>query len=210
MKGEGSGERWGEGRAGAGAGAREGQGQGEVLRETKESRILCRVRKGTGAARIQLEPPFARHMLETFAKWSGFDVEIEAVSKDGIEHHAVEDAAIALGRALRASFDTGKVQRVAHAVVPMDDALVLAAVDLVERPWYEGPLPDPMMEHVLRSLATEAAANVHVVVLRGKDPHHIVEAAFKAVARSFGAATEPRADRLSTKGDVDLKVQSPR
>lgn len=183
---------------------------GEVTRETKESRILARVKRGSGTARIGLEPAFARHMFETFAKWSGFDVEIEARSKDGIEHHAVEDAAIALGRAFRSAIDFGKIQRVGHAVIPMDDALVLGAVDLVERPWYDGPLPDPMMEHVLRSLSTEAGANVHVVVLRGKDAHHIVEAAFKAVARAFALATEPRGERLSTKGDVDLSIGSKR
>jgi imidazoleglycerol-phosphate dehydratase len=181
----------------------------EITRETRESRIALRLSLSSAQpTRIELEPPFARHMIETFAKWSGLGIELTASSKDGIEHHAVEDAAIAIGRGLRGIVDTGKVARVGHAVVPMDDALVLAAVDLVERPWFEGPIPDTMMEHVLRSIATEGALCLHVVVLRGKDDHHVTEAAFKAFGKALRAALEPRAERLSTKGEVDLRLGS--
>jgi imidazoleglycerol-phosphate dehydratase len=87
----------------------------------------------------------------------------------------------------------------------MDDALVLVALDLVERPYYEGPLPDPLMDHVMRSLATEGGFTLHVVTLRGRDPHHIVEAAFKGLALCFGRATAPRGNRLSTKGSVEYR-----
>ncbi|MHB8585131.1 MAG: imidazoleglycerol-phosphate dehydratase [Thermoplasmatota archaeon] len=180
----------------------------EIVRETRESRIQLRISRGGGLApRVEMEPAFARHMFETLGKWSGFDIDLRAVSKDGIEHHAVEDSAIAVGRGLRQLIDPGRIERVATAIVPMDDALVLASVDLVERGWYEGPIPDTMMEHVLRSIATEAAINLHIVVMRGKDEHHITEAAFKAFAKALSDATRPRADRLSTKGAVEFRME---
>ncbi|HUR70115.1 MAG TPA: imidazoleglycerol-phosphate dehydratase [Candidatus Thermoplasmatota archaeon] len=144
-------------------------------------------------------------MFETLAKWSGYDIDLHVESKDKLEHHAVEDAAIVLGQAFRAAIDTGAIERTASVTLPMDDALVLVALDLVERPYYEGPLPDPMMDHVLRSLATEGRFTLHVVTLRGRDPHHIVEAAFKGLALCLARATQPRADRLSTKGGVELR-----
>lgn len=176
----------------------------ELKRETKETRIRIRLEQGAGHARVQLPLAFPRHMFETFAKWSGLDLDLEAESLDGIDHHVIEDAAIALGRAFRRLVDTGKIERVGHAYVPMDDALVLAAVDLVERPYYQGSLPDPMMDHVMRSFATEGGLTLHIVVLHGRDEHHVVEAAFKAVATAVRHATRPRADRLSTKGAVQV------
>lgn len=174
----------------------------EVKRESKETRVTVSVRPGTGHARVQLEAAFPRHMVETLAKWSGLDIDVDAESLDGIEHHVVEDVAITLGRALRASFDTGRIERVGHAVVPMDDALVEVALDLVERPYYAGEVPDVMMDHFLRSLATEAGMTLHVYPLRGKDAHHIVEAAFKALGVALRKALQPRQDRLSTKGEA--------
>ncbi len=199
-------------------------------RETKETRIRCHVTRGTGMAKIVFEGitpgteplgyekggedvtipaggrvVFARHMFETLAKWSGYDIDLHVVAKDGLEHHAIEDAAIALGRSLRATIDTGAIMRTADVTLPMDDALVLVALDLVERPYYEGRLPDPLMEHVFRSLATEGGFTLHIVRLRGRDPHHIVEAAFKGLALCIDRATQPRADRLSTKGAVETR-----
>ncbi|HET6405190.1 MAG TPA: imidazoleglycerol-phosphate dehydratase [Candidatus Thermoplasmatota archaeon] len=189
-------------------------------RETKETRVLCAVARGAGKADVRFagvapgsEPggapsgrlAFAKHMYETLAKWSGYDITLHVDSKDHLEHHAVEDAAIALGAAFRAAIDTGSIERTASVTLPMDDALVLVALDLVERPYYEGPLPDPMMDHVLRSLATEGRFTLHVHTLRGRDPHHIVEAAFKGLALCLARATAPRAERLSTKGAVEVR-----
>jgi imidazoleglycerol-phosphate dehydratase len=188
-----------------------------IERETKETRVRCAVQKGSGKASVVFEgiapgsepggrsgnAVFAQHMLETLAKWSGYDVDLHVTAKDKLEHHAIEDAAIALGKALRAAIDTGAIQRTASVTMPMDDALVLVALDLVARPYYEGPLPDPLMDHVLRSLATEGGFTLHVLTLRGRDPHHIVEAAFKGLALCLARATEPRAGRLSTKGAVE-------
>lgn len=188
-------------------------------RETKETQVRCAVKKGDGRAVVffegilgRSEPgpeagrvAFTKHMLETLAKWSGFDIDLHVVAKDGLEHHAIEDAAIALGTAFRDAIDTGAIERTAHVVMPMDDALVLVALDLVERPYYEGPLPDPLMDHVLRSLATEGRFTLHVQTLRGRDPHHVVEAAFKGLALCLARATRPRSERLSTKGAVEVR-----
>lgn len=188
-------------------------------RETKETKVRGAVQRGAGTASIRFEgivhgsepgphggkAVFAKHMLETLAKWSGFDIDLHVVAKDGLEHHAIEDAAIVLGQAFRGAIDTGAIKRTASATLPMDDALVLVALDLVERPYYEGPLPDPLMDHVLRSLATEGRFTLHVVTLRGRDPHHVVEAAFKGLALCLARATMPRAERLSTKGAVEVR-----
>lgn len=188
-------------------------------RETKETRIRCTVQRGTGGALVRFEgivhgsepggaagrTVFATHMFETLAKWSGYDIHLDVTAKDGLEHHAIEDAAIVLGQAFRAVIDTGAIERTASVTLPMDDALVMVALDLVERPYYEGPLPDPLMDHVLRSLATEGRFTLHVTTLRGRDPHHIVEAAFKGLALCLARATVPRGSRLSTKGGVETK-----
>lgn len=188
-------------------------------RETKETLVRCAIQKGSGKASVVFdaivpgsEPAsaagqavFAKHMLETLAKWSGFDIDLHVTSKDGLQHHAIEDAAIVLGRCLRAAIDTGAVARTADVTMPMDDALVHVALDLVERPYYEGPLPDPLMDHVMRSLATEGGFTLHVVTLRGRDPHHVVEAAFKGLALCLARATLPRAERLSTKGAAETR-----
>lgn len=190
-----------------------------VERETKETRVQCRVKRGTGGAHVLFEgiidasepggkggkALFAKHMLETLSKWSGFDIDLHVVAKDHLEHHAIEDAAIALGQAFREAIDTGAIERTASVTLPMDDALVLVALDLVERPYYEGPLPDPLMDHVLRSLATEGRFTLHVQTLRGRDPHHVVEAAFKGLALCLERATRPRGERLSTKGAVEYR-----
>lgn len=191
-----------------------------VDRETKETRVRCLVKPGKGNAHVLFEgilddsepgggkggkALFAKHMLETLSKWSGFDIDLHVEAKDHLEHHAIEDAAIALGQAFRESIDTGSIERTASVTLPMDDALVLVALDLVERPYYEGPLPDPLMDHVMRSLATEGRFTLHVVTLRGRDPHHVVEAAFKGLALCLARATIPRAERLSTKGRVELR-----
>ncbi len=186
----------------------------EIKRETKETRVHVTLARGTGDAKITMDGPsgreadlaFVKHMFGTFAKWSGLDLVVDARSKDDIDHHLVEDVAIAIGQALKQSVDHATIQRVGEAHVPMDEALVFAAVDLVNRPYYVGELPDPMMEHLLRSIAMEAGATLHVVVMRGRDKHHIVEGAFKATARAIGAAIRPREGAiLSTKGEVDLK-----
>lgn len=192
-------------------------------RETKETSVVVTWTPGLGGSSIVLdgalegsEPKgahdqipgriaFTRHMLATLAHWSGHELRLTARSKDGLLHHLLEDACIALGQAIRASLPATPIERTAHVVLPMDDALVLVALDVVDRPYYEGPLPDATMDHLLRSLAQEARMTLHVQVLRGRDAHHIVEAAFKGLGLCLRRALEPRVSSLSTKGDVAVR-----
>jgi imidazoleglycerol-phosphate dehydratase len=178
---------------------------GEVERKTKETQVTVRLDlDGSGAYDVQTPNPFLTHMVETWTRYAGFDVKVRAAGD--LDHHIVEDTGIALGQAFRAAFALAPCQRIAYDVVPMDDALVLVAVDLVDRPYYEGQLPIPLWEHFLRSFAMEARINLHVDVLRGRDTHHAVEAAIKAFARSLRRALEPRDEEISTKGTVQAKV----
>jgi imidazoleglycerol-phosphate dehydratase len=117
----------------------------------------------------------------------------------------VEDVAITLGLAL-ADEVPRSAARYGWALVPMDDALVQAAVDVGGRPWYAGRLPSKLYEHFLRSFATNLNATVHVRVLRGRDRHHVVEAAIKAVGLSLRQALEEKAGgTFSTKSSVKLE-----
>jgi imidazoleglycerol-phosphate dehydratase len=177
---------------------------GEVERRTKETQVSVRLDLDGGAYDVQTQNPFLTHMVETWARYAGFGVRLRATGD--LDHHLIEDAAIALGQAFRAAFALAPCRRIAYDVVPMDDALVLVAVDLVDRPYYEGELPIPLWEHFFRSFAMEARINLHVERLRGRDSHHCVEAATKAFARSLRLALEPRDQEVSTKGRVHAKV----
>jgi imidazoleglycerol phosphate dehydratase HisB len=158
-----------------------------------------RVRVGTGAG-------LADHFLEQLAFHAGFDLVLEAAGDlETGEHHTAEDAAIALGEALdRALGDRRGIARFGDAVVPMDDALARAAVDLGGRAVTELRIqPDPgLAEHVLRSLAQAARAGLHVEA-SGRDPHHVAEAAFKAVGRALRSAVASEGAGIpSTKGTL--------
>jgi imidazoleglycerol-phosphate dehydratase len=169
----------------------------DLVRTTRETRVRVRVR-AAGEARIQCQDEMLQHMLESLARWSGLGIEVEAVGD--LRHHLIEDAGIVLGRALREGLDMERCERVAHAVVPMDEALVQVAVDLIDRPYFHGELPDPLLTHFLQSLAHEGRFNLHVDVIRGVHEHHVCEAAFKGLGIALRKALQPRADHLSTKG----------
>ena len=139
-------------------------------------------------------------MLESVARFGKFDLSIRA--KGYFNHHVIEDVAIAFGRALREALKNRPVQRVATATVPMDDALVTVALDLVDRPYCHVDLPDEMLEHFLRSFAMEARLTLHNVIVRGKNFHHIIEATFKALGMALHEATRPASTLKSTKGKV--------
>ncbi|HUR61236.1 MAG TPA: hypothetical protein VM286_02580 [Candidatus Thermoplasmatota archaeon] len=180
---------------------------GEVERATKETKVTVRLDlDGKGAYDVHTPNPFLTHMLETWTRYAGFDLRVRATGD--LDHHLVEDVGIALGQAFRAAFALAPCQRIAYDIVPMDDALVLVAVDLVDRPYYEGQLPIPLWEHFLRSFAMEARINLHVDCLRGRDTHHCVEASMKAFARALRRALEPREDEVSTKGKVQATVRA--
>jgi imidazoleglycerol-phosphate dehydratase len=175
--------------------------QATIERETKETTVSVTIDlNGTGTYDVETDNKFLSHMLETWTRYAGFDLKVRAVGD--LDHHLVEDVAITVGQAFKAAFAGAPCQRIAYDFVPMDDALVLCALDLVDRPYYEGPLPVPLWDHWFRSFAMEARINLHMEHLRGRDTHHTTEAAFKAFGRALRLALTPRVDEVSTKGTV--------
>ncbi|MGQ0797825.1 MAG: hypothetical protein ACT4OI_08205, partial [Methanobacteriota archaeon] len=174
-----------------------------VRRSSKETRVSVDLTlRGRGRFRGDLGDAFVTHLLGTFARYAGLDLTIDATGDDG--HHVAEDAAHTVGRALRRALPEGGVARFGEAVVPMDETLVLVALDLVERPYYRSDLPSASMaEHVLRSLATEARITFHEVTLRPGEAHHMFEAAFKGFGLALARALEPSARDFSLKGKVE-------
>jgi len=174
----------------------------KLLRETRETRVVCKVAKGTGVADVKVDDRFLAHMVETLARYASLDVTLEAAGD--LRHHLVEDVAITLGLAL-ADEIPAQAARYGWAVVPMDDALAEAAVDLGGRPYHVGRTPSRLYTHFLRSLATNLGATLHVRVVRGTDRHHMVEAAVKAVGLALRQALAEGDQVFSTKGSVKLE-----
>ena len=190
----------------------------EIRRKTKETDIRVRLSlDGTGTAKIATDISFLDHMLELFAKHGLFDLEISCRGDLHIDdHHSVEDIAICLGQAFfQALGDKGGIGRYGAAIVPMDEALCRAVIDLSGRFYlvYEvktrrqriGNFSVELAEHFWRSFAESLRCNLHIDLLRGRNTHHILEASFKAVARALRGAVE-RDYRikgvLSTKGSL--------
>lgn len=174
----------------------------KLKRETRETHILIDVKRGTGEARVRVEDRFLGHMVETLARYSGVDIDLEATGD--MRHHLVEDVAITLGQALRDEVPE-RATRYGWAQVPMDEALVEAAIDVGGRPYYVGPLPSRLYEHFLQSLAVNLGATLHVRVIRGKDKHHMVEAAIKATGLALRQALVEGDRVFSTKGAVAVE-----
>lgn len=174
----------------------------ELSRKTKETDVRISLDiDGDGESRVKLPDEFLRHMIETLARYAKFDLEID--SEGDIEHHLTEDVAITLGRALREAIGERPVRRVSSAVVPMDEALVLVTVDLVDRPYINVEVPDIMYEHFLRSFVMESRATLHSQIIRGQDDHHMIEATFKALGLCLGDATRLEEKIVSTKSKVE-------
>lgn len=170
----------------------------EIERSTRETRVSVALDiDGTGMFDVTSDIQFLKHMSETLARYASFDLTMSAEGDN--DHHIIEDAAITLGKALRQALGDGSIERMGTAVVPMDDALVMASLDLVDRPYADVDLPDPIYTHWMRSFAMSAGMTLHIVVIRGFDEHHIVEAAFKAVGKALSQAVRPRSVELSTK-----------
>lgn len=170
----------------------------EIERSTRETRVSVALDiDGTGMFDVNSDIQFLKHMSETLARYASFDLTMSAEGDN--DHHIIEDAAITLGKALRQALGDGSIERMGTAVVPMDDALVMASLDLVDRPYADVDLPDPIYTHWMRSFAMSAGMTLHIVVIRGFDEHHIVEAAFKAVGKALSQAVRPRSVELSTK-----------
>jgi histidinol-phosphate/aromatic aminotransferase/cobyric acid decarboxylase-like protein/imidazoleglycerol phosphate dehydratase HisB len=177
------------------------------LRATAETRIAVRLAlDGAGRVRVSTGAGLYDHLLEQLAFHGGLDLVLEGVGDlETGEHHTAEDAALALGQALdRALGDRRGIARYGDAVVPMDDALARAAVDLGGRPFAELRIePDPgLAQHVLQSLAQAARMSLHVDA-EGRDAHHTAEAAFKAVGRALRVALRRESTGIpSTKGTM--------
>ena len=174
-----------------------------IVRETKETQIRIELARGTGVAAVDTSVPFLDHMLVTLARYSGLDVTVHA--RGDLRHHLIEDVGIAFGAAL-AAFAPPTAARYGDRTIPMDDALVHVSVDIGGRPWYEGPLPSGLYDHWMRSFADNARATLHVRVIRGRDKHHIVEAAFKALGLALRDALAEGGAVFSTKGTVATHV----
>ena len=172
-----------------------------LARETRETQIRVTLAHGSGRAEVDTGEPFLDHMLVTFARYAGLDLAVHA--RGDLRHHTIEDVAIVVGAAV-ARLLPPTAARYGDRTIPMDDALVHVAVDLGGRPYYAGPLPARLYDHWMRSFADNARATVHLRVLRGTDRHHVVEAAFKALALAVRDAFVETGAVFSTKGQVDL------
>jgi imidazoleglycerol-phosphate dehydratase len=194
-----------------------------IERETKESKVLVELDlDGTGRADVATGVGFYDHMLDSFARHSLVDLTVQTDGDTHIDaHHSVEDTAIVLGDALREALgDKRGIRRFGDALVPLDEALVQCAVDVSGRPYcvHAGepdaqafvqiggtgaPYVGSLTRHVFETLAFHAQIALHVRVLSSRDPHHLVEAQFKAFARAFrdAVAIDPRETGVpSTKG----------
>lgn len=170
-------------------------------RETRETTIRVTLARGTGVATVDTSIPFLDHMLVAFARYSGLDLEVHA--RGDLRHHTLEDVAITVGAAL-AELLPATAARYGDRTIPMDDALVHCAIDLGGRPFYQGPLPSTLYDHWMRSFADNAKATLHLVVLRGTDRHHVIEAAFKALGLAVRDALVETGAVFSTKGSVQF------
>lgn len=182
----------------------------ELRRETSESSIELRLNlDGSGQSSIATSVPFFDHMLTAFAKHALVDLDVTATGDTHIDvHHTVEDTGIVLGTAIaQALGDKAGIARFGDALVPLDEALAQAVVDVSGRPYlvhtgepagFEhhligGHFTGSMVRHVFEAITMHAGLTVHLTVLAGRDPHHIAEAEFKAFARAFRAAVAPDA-----------------
>ncbi|WP_314167968.1 imidazoleglycerol-phosphate dehydratase HisB [uncultured Actinomyces sp.] len=191
-----------------------------IERTTSESTVVVELElDGAGRTDVTTSVPFYDHMLTALGRHSLIDMTVRATGDTDVDvHHTVEDTAICIGEALRAALgDKRGIRRFGDALVPLDEALAQAVVDVSGRPYLVhdgeseafvhhligGHFTGSMVRHVLETIAYHAGVCLHVRVLSGRDPHHVAEAEFKALARALRSAIEPdpRVDDIpSTKG----------
>jgi imidazoleglycerol-phosphate dehydratase len=187
-------------------------------RKTKETEITAELElDGGGAAEIQTGIPFFNHMLEIFTRHGLFDIKIQAKGDIEVDyHHTVEDVGLTLGQAFKEALgDKQGISRFGEATVPLDEALAQVVVDLSGRPYLAynvkirtgrvGDFDTDLPHEFFQALVNQLGMNLHMNVTQGENPHHIIEACFKALARAMGKAT--RMDErikgvLSTKGSL--------
>ena len=174
-----------------------------VERKTAETAIRVELSIGSGRAEVSSGVPFLDHMMTALARYSGLDLRISATGD--LRHHVIEDVALTVGEALRQALPA-TCARYGERTVPMDDALVQAVLDAGGRPYYRGPIPSSLYDHWMRSFCDAARCTLHVRVLRGRDRHHVVEAAFKALGFALRDALVETGRVFSTKGTVSLEI----
>jgi imidazoleglycerol-phosphate dehydratase len=191
----------------------------EVSRATRETQLVARLElDGAGTTAITTPLPFFGHMLEALGRHAVFDLAVEAAGDVAVDpHHLVEDAGLVLGEALRRALgDRRGIRRMGDALVPMDDCLAQAAVDLSGRPAFVwqvagldgrllGTFDAGLMREFFAAFASEGRLNLHLRLMYGDNPHHAVEALVKATARALheAVALDPRAAGVpSTKGSL--------
>jgi len=174
-------------------------------RRTRETTVRVGISTDDSSVDIATTIPFLDHMLMTLARYAALGV---CVSAEGdLPHHVSEDVAITLGAAVAAR-RSETAARFGDRTVAMDDALVQCVLDAGGRSYYEGPLPSVRYDHWMRSFAEHAGITLHLRVLRGRDRHHIVEAAFKALGFAMRDAMVETGMALGTKGAVTLEVDA--
>jgi imidazoleglycerol-phosphate dehydratase len=190
----------------------------EVQRKTRETAVAVALRlDGSGRGEIATGVPFLDHMLDSFARHGFFDLRVTATGDLHIDdHHTVEDVGIVLGRAFRQALgDRSGIRRFGNATVPLDEALCTAVVDISGRAYLAynieireervGNFQTILVHDFMKAFTDETGMNLHLNLHAGRNPHHIVEATFKALARAMDQATavEPRLSGvLSTKGTL--------
>lgn len=189
-----------------------------VRRTTRETDIEVKISlDGTGRGQIDTGIPFMDHMLELFARHGFFDLEVKAVGDLAVDyHHTMEDLGLVLGDALAKTLgDKAGIRRYGNMILPMDETLVLVALDLSGRPClvFDVKSPAPQVKDIdvrlfhefFQALSVKAGMNLHVKMLAGEEVHHVYEAIFKAFAKALDQATaiDPRVvGVLSTKGSL--------
>lgn len=171
--------------------------------------------QGQGQAQINTGIGFFDHMLTALARHAGWDLAVRAQGDLHVcGHHTVEDVGIVLGQALgQALGDKSGIARYGHALIPMDEALARAVIDISGRPYlvFKADMTAPMVgsfdtqlcQEFFRALAFQAGITLHLHALEGANTHHIIEALFKALAHAFVQALAPRPGILSTKDTLD-------
>lgn len=190
----------------------------KVERNTKETQITCELNlDGTGAAKIDTGIGFLDHMLNSFARHGFFDLNLSVKGDLYVDcHHTIEDTGIVLGQAIKEALgDKAGIARYGSSLLPMDETLVLCAIDLSGRPYLNfdmtftaervGYYDTEMVKEFFYAVSYSAGMNLHLKQMDGSNNHHLIEAAYKAFAKALDAAAkpEPRVNgTLSTKGTL--------
>lgn len=195
---------------------REERRTGAIARSTTETSVEVTVDLDGGPIEVSTSIDFLDHMLQAFAKHSGCGLYVRA-SGDGMDnHHVIEDVGIALGKAISEALnDKRGIARFGSVMVPLDEALIAAAVDISGRPFLNfrvtflrddlGQMPTEMIGEFFRAVTDNAKITLHLIQMNGHVEHHVCEAAFKAFARAFGMAKARTGDLSvpSTKGVLE-------